>query len=78
MLVFVALLGGGLSLLVEREQRSLTRLVVEAEAEHAAAEENAICAPGCCGPMNRSKRDCRCYCTSSVHRWPRWRPWPVH
>ena len=39
MLVFVALLGGGLSLPVEREQRSLTRLVVEAEAEHAAAEE---------------------------------------
>ncbi len=38
-LVFVALLGGGLSLLVEREQRSRLRLLVEAEAEHAAAEE---------------------------------------
>lgn len=39
LLVFVALLGGGLSLLVEREQRSRMRLLVEAEAEHAAAEE---------------------------------------
>jgi signal transduction histidine kinase len=38
-LVFVALLGGGLSLLVEREHRSRMRLRVEAEAEHAAAEE---------------------------------------
>ena len=39
LLVFTALLGGGLSLLVEREQRTRLRLLVEAEAEHAAAEE---------------------------------------
>ena len=38
-LVFVAVLTGGLSLLVEREHRSRVRALVEAETEHAAAEE---------------------------------------
>ncbi|MDZ4268976.1 MAG: HAMP domain-containing sensor histidine kinase [Mycobacterium sp.] len=38
-LVFIAVLTGGLSLLVERENRSRVRALVEAEAEHAAAEE---------------------------------------
>ncbi|MGE0216271.1 ATP-binding protein [Mycolicibacterium sp.] len=38
-LVFIALLSGGLSALLEREHRSRVRALVEAEAEHAAAEE---------------------------------------
>ncbi|BBY81647.1 HAMP domain-containing histidine kinase [Mycolicibacterium pulveris] len=38
-LVFIAVLTGGLSVLVEREHRSRVRALVEAEAEHAAAEE---------------------------------------
>ena len=38
-LVFIAMLTGGLSLLVEREHRSRVNALVEAEAEHAAAEE---------------------------------------
>jgi signal transduction histidine kinase len=37
--VFVAMLSGGLSVLVDREHRSRVRALVEAEAEHAAAEE---------------------------------------
>ncbi|SPM34795.1 ATPase [Mycobacterium rhizamassiliense] len=37
--VFVAVLGGSLSVLVDREHRSRVRALVEAEAEHAAAEE---------------------------------------
>ncbi len=37
--VFIAVLTGGLSVLVEREHRSRVRALVEAEAEHAAAEE---------------------------------------
>ncbi|BDB40736.1 hypothetical protein Mkiyose1665_54670 [Mycobacterium kiyosense] len=37
--VFVAVLSGGLSVLAEREHRSRVRALVEAEAEHAAAEE---------------------------------------
>jgi signal transduction histidine kinase len=37
--VFVGLLSGGLSVLAEREHRSRVRALVEAEAEHAAAEE---------------------------------------
>jgi phosphotransferase system glucose/maltose/N-acetylglucosamine-specific IIC component len=45
---------------------------------HWAATGNPAAAFSIYGPMNRSKRDCRCYCTSSAHRWPRWRPWPVH
>ena len=38
-LVFVAIMSAGLSALAEREQRSRVRALVEAEAEHAAAEE---------------------------------------
>ena len=38
-LVFVAIMTAGLSALAEREQRSRLRALVEAEAEHAAAEE---------------------------------------
>jgi signal transduction histidine kinase len=38
-LLFIAVLGAGLSALAEREQRSRLRALVEAEAEHAAAEE---------------------------------------
>ena len=38
-LLFIAALGAGLSALAEREQRSRLRAIVEAEAEHAAAEE---------------------------------------
>ena len=38
-LVFIAVLTGGLSVLVEREHRSRVYALVEAEAEHAAAEE---------------------------------------
>lgn len=38
-LVFIAVLSGGLSILVEREHRSRIQALVEAEAEHAAAEE---------------------------------------
>jgi signal transduction histidine kinase len=38
-LVFVAIITAGLSALAEREHRSLIRALVEAEAEHAAAEE---------------------------------------
>ena len=38
-LLFIAVLGAGLSALAEREQRSRLRAIVEAEAEHAAAEE---------------------------------------
>lgn len=37
--VFIAVLTGGLSVLVEREHRSRVRALVEAEAEHVAAEE---------------------------------------
>lgn len=37
--VFIAMLSGGLSVLAEREQRSRVQALVEAEAEHAAAEE---------------------------------------
>jgi signal transduction histidine kinase len=37
--VFVAVLSGGLSVLAEREHRSRVRALVDAEAEHAAAEE---------------------------------------
>ncbi|GAB3020324.1 HAMP domain-containing histidine kinase [Mycobacterium bourgelatii] len=38
-LLFIAVLGAGLSALAEREQRSRLRAILEAEAEHAAAEE---------------------------------------
>ncbi len=38
-LLFIAVLGAGLSALAEREQRSRLRAIVEAETEHAAAEE---------------------------------------
>ncbi|MGA9489029.1 MAG: HAMP domain-containing sensor histidine kinase [Mycobacterium sp.] len=38
-LLFIAVLGAGLSALAEREQRSRLRAIVEAEAEHAAADE---------------------------------------
>lgn len=38
-LVFIALLSGGLSVLLERENQSRVKALVEAEAEHAAAEE---------------------------------------
>ena len=38
-LVFVAIIAAGLSAMAEREQRSRVRALVEAEAEHAAAEE---------------------------------------
>ncbi|MBY0286284.1 MAG: HAMP domain-containing histidine kinase [Mycobacteriaceae bacterium] len=38
-LVFIAVLTGGLSVLAEREHRSRVHALVEAEAEHAAAEE---------------------------------------
>jgi len=38
-LVFVAIIAAGLAALAEREQRSRLRALVEAEAEHAAAEE---------------------------------------
>lgn len=38
-LVFIAVLSGGLAVLIEREHRSRVRALVEAEAEHAAAEE---------------------------------------
>ena len=38
-LVFIAVLTGGLSVLAEREHRSRVRAMVDAEAEHAAAEE---------------------------------------
>jgi signal transduction histidine kinase len=38
-LVFIALLSGGLSVLLERENESRLEALVEAEAEHAAAEE---------------------------------------
>lgn len=37
--VFIAVLSGGLSVLAERAQRSRVRALVEAESEHAAAEE---------------------------------------
>ena len=37
--VFIAVLSGGLSVLAEREHRSRVRALVEAEAEHVAAEE---------------------------------------
>lgn len=38
-LIFVAIMSAGLSALAEREQRDRLRAIVEAEAEHAAAEE---------------------------------------
>lgn len=38
-LIFIAVLSGGLAVLFEREHRSRVRALVEAEAEHAAAEE---------------------------------------
>lgn len=38
-MVFIAVLGGGLAVLIEREHRSRVDALVEAEAEHAAAQE---------------------------------------
>jgi hypothetical protein len=75
-LVFIAVLSGGLAVLFEREHRSRVKALVEAEAEHAAAEEERDLRPGCCAPTRPSRGAQGYCCTNSARRWPLWTPSP--